>query len=272
MEGGNYIGTVSSLGDVKVRLPEEKFYTIVAVDKRNYEERQAQASQFNTLTYYSNIQGYTVRVSPSSTYGGGNWVFNNNTSFWVQIKKTDLSQNFAVIAPNAARVIIPIALDTSYDYYVYFSKELKYNGKVVALVETTDRSQANTARVNNSSVPYTTTITMGNVPNNSIKPAVMVKNLSNKSVRVNYANQQKTNGSADGDFVVVGGKNELISGFEIGDNTNVIEFSAVAWTENKKVPIDMSMQANKVYEITIPSSENASGITVTEVAASIYYD
>ena len=74
-----YIGTVSSLGSVKIRFPEEKFYTIIAVQKSNYIERLAQAAQFNSLTYYSNTQPYTIPVSPSSTWGGGNWVFNNNT-------------------------------------------------------------------------------------------------------------------------------------------------------------------------------------------------
>jgi hypothetical protein len=273
LESGNYIGTVAPLSSVKVKLPEEKFYTILAVEKENYEERQAQAAQFNVLTYHSNTQPYSVTVSPSNTYGGGTWIFNNNTSFWVQIKKSDLSQNYAVIAPNAARVSIPIAVNTPYDYYVYFSKELKYNGKTVALVEATDRSQANTAQVNNDSPVYTTTINAANVPTNSIKPAVMVKNNSNKSIRVYYgANNQKTNGGAGGDFVITGGASQLVSGFEINDNTSVIEFSAMSWEQNKKVPVDMVMQANKIYEITIPSNENASEITATEVDASKYYN
>jgi hypothetical protein len=273
LEKENYIGTVPPLGAVHVKLPEEKFYTIVAVDKGNYEERQAQAAQFNVLTYYSNIQPYSVTVSPSSTYGTGTWVFNNKTTFWVQIKKADMSQNFAVIAPNAERVFIPIAINTAYDYFVYFSKELRYNGKTVALVETTDRSQANTAQVSNENPVYTTTINPANVPTNNVKPAVMVKNNSNKSVRVYYAdNNQKTNGGAGGDLVITGGTSQLISGFEINDNTNVIEFNALAWEQNKKVPVNMVMQANKVYEITIPSNENASEITVTEVEASNYYN
>jgi hypothetical protein len=271
VEAANYIGTIDSLSSIKVKLPDEKFYTIVAVDKENYEERQAQASQFNVLTYYSNTQPYSITVSPSSTYGGGTWVFNNKTSFWVQIKKTDMSQNYAVIAPNAERVSIPIAINTPYDFFVYFSKELKYNGKTVALVEMTDRSLANTAQVSNSNPVYTTTINTSTAPSSNIKPAVMVKNNSNKSVRVYYANSQKTNGAANGDFVITGGESQLISGFEIKDNTSVIKFSAVAWDQDKQVPVDMVMQADKVYEITIPSNEAASGITVTEVDASEYY-
>jgi hypothetical protein len=272
VEKANYIGTVDSLSSVQVKLPEEKFYTIVAVEKENYEERQAQAAQFNVLTYYSNIQPYSVKVTPSSVYGGGSWVFNNSTSYWVQIKKADLSQNYAVIAPNAQRVIIPIAMNTPYDYFVYFSKELKYNGKTVALVETTDRSQANIAQVTNDTPVYTTTITLNTIPNGGINPAIMVKNNSNKSVRVYYANSQKTNGAASADFVITGGESGLMSGFASGNNTNVIEFYSPAWELNKKVPVDMEMKANKVYEITIPANENASDISVTEVDAETYYN
>jgi hypothetical protein len=271
VEKGKYLGTISPLGSVQLRLPDEKFYTIVAVDKANYEERQAQAAQFNVLVYYSNTQPYSVTVSPVSTYGGGSWVFNNNTGFWVQIKKSDLSENYAVIAPNTQRVIIPIAVNTPYDYFVYFSKELKYGGKVVALVEITDRSQANTAQATNANPVYTTTINNVNVPTNNIKPAVMLKNNSQKTVRVYYGGQQKTNGAAGNDLVITGGASLLVSGFEIDDNTNAIEFNALAWEYNKKVPVNMVMAANKVYEITIPNNENASEITVTEADSSKYY-
>jgi hypothetical protein len=267
----NYIGTVGSLSSIKVKLPAEKFYTIVAVDKTTYEEQGLKASQSNVLTHYSNTMAYSVSVTPLVTYGGGTWIFNNNTAYWVQIRKTDMSGNYAVIAPNAQRVSIPIALSTPYDYYVYFYKELKLNGKVIAVVESSDRSQSNTAQVANAAEPYTTTIKANDVPSN-IKPAVMVKNNSNKSVRVYYATQQKTNGSIGADFVIVGGASELLTGFEPNDDTTSINFAAVAWDSNKAVPVSMSMQNDKVYEIIIPQNENASEITVTEVDASKYYN
>jgi hypothetical protein len=271
VEKGKYLGTIDPLGTVKLKLPSEKFYTIVAVEQGNYEERLTQAAQFSTLTYYSDTQPYSINVSPSSTYGSATWTFNNNTTYWVQIKKADLSENYAVIAPNAQRVSIPIVPNTTYDYFVYFSKELKYNGKVVALVETTDRSQANTAVATDETPTYTTTIKATDVPTN-IKPAVMLKNNSTKTVRVYYANKQMTNGSAGNDLAITGGATQLVSGFETGDKTNVIEFYALAWEHNKKVPVDMEMKANKVYEITIPANEEASGITVTEVDGSTYYN
>jgi len=270
----NYIGTVSSLGSVKIKLPDEKFYTIIAIQKANYEERQAQAAQFNSLTYYSNTQPYTISVSPSTTWGGGNWVFNNNTNYWVQVKKADLSQNYAVIQPNAQRVTVPIGVGEIYDYFLYFSRELKYEGKVIALVDFTDRSQANTASVNASNPTFTTTINNTAVPSSNIKPAVMVKNNSSKTVRVYYANTQKTNGAPGGDFVVVGGQSQLVSGFEINDDTKTISFNALAWEQNKQVPASASMPmlADKVYEITIPNNEDASQITVVEAEASKYYN
>ena len=269
----SYIGTVGSLGSVKVKLSEEKFYSIVAVEKSIYEERQAQAAQYNTLTYYSNTQGYTISVSPSNTYGGGNWVFNNNTTYWVEIKKIDLSMNYAVIAPGALRVTIPIGIGEIYDYSVHFRKEIKSAGKVVALVETSDPTQNNTVQVSFENPTFTTNINPVDVPAN-IKPAVMVKNEAAQTVRVYYSQTQKTNGAPGGDFVVVGGQRQLISGFEAGDDVKNINFGATAWFANKWVPASLSksMTADKVYEITIPSSGNAADITVVEVNGSDYYN
>jgi hypothetical protein len=268
-----YIGTAGSLSSVKIKMPEEKFYTIVAVDKANYIERRGQAAQFNSLTYYSNLQPYTVPVTPSSTWGGGNWVFNNNTNYWVQVKKADLSMNYAVIAPNAQRVTIPIGVGEIYDYFLYFSRELKYDGRTIALVDFTDRSQSNTAQVSNSAPTFTTNINNANVPSSNIKPAVMVINNASQTVRVYRSNTQMTNGAPGGDFVVVGGQRQLISGFEINDLTTVINFQALAWETPKYVPVtqEWSMIADKVYEITIPISGEASGITASEVNASKYY-
>jgi hypothetical protein len=274
VDKANYIGTIGSLGSVRIKLPDQKFYTIVAVQKSNYEERRAQAAQFNSLTYYSDTQPYTISVSPSTMWGGGNWVFNNNTNYWVQVRKADLSQNYAVIQPNAQRVTVPITIGEIYDYSLYFSRELKYNGVIVALVEGTDPKQNNTAQATAANPTYTTPI--NNIDASaSIKPSVLIKNDSNKTVRVYYSQTQKTNGTPSGDFVVVGGQRQIISGFETGDNTSNINFSAGAWTEgNKQVPAaqGMAMQINKIYEITIPSNEDASQITVVEVNASNYYN
>jgi len=272
VDKNTYLGTVSSLGSVRIKMPEQKFYTIVAVQKSNYEERREQAAQFNSLTYYSDTQPYTISVSPSTMWGAGNWVFNNNTNYWVQVKKADLSQNYAVIQPKAQRVIVPITIGEIYDYSLYFSRELKYNGVIVALVEGTDSKQNNTAQATIDNPTFTTPINDIDA-SASIKPSVLIKNDSNKTVRVYYSQTQKTNGTPSGDFVVVGGQRQIISGFESGDNTSNINFSAGAWTTNKQVPASQGkvMEINKVYEITIPINEDASQITVVDVDASIYY-
>jgi len=273
VEGKNYIGTVSPFGSIQIRLLDEKFYTIVAVQKSNYEERLTQAAQFSSLTYYSNTQAYTIPVSPSTTYGGGNWVFNNYSNYWVQIKNTDLSQNWAVIATGAQRVAVPIPMNTIYNYFVYFSKELKYNGKTIALVDSNNIALANSIQATNANPSPVTDIYQSDIPSNSLKPAVMVINESNKGIRVFSGSTQKTNGAPAGDFIVSGGQRELVVGFEINDNTSAINFDAIAWQGAKRyVPESILMEASMVYEIRLPTSELASGITVNAVPASNYLD
>jgi hypothetical protein len=269
----NYIGTVSPLGKVNIRLPEEKFYTIVAVEKNNYIERRGQASQFSTLTYHSNTQAYTIPVTPMTTYGGGNWVFNNYTNYWVQVKNTDQSQNWAVIAPMAQRVSVPIPMNTIYNYHVYFSRELKYNGKTIALVDSNNIALSNSIQVTDANPTQVLDITTSNIPNASVKPAVMVINDSNKGIRVFYSSTPKTNGAPGGDFIVSGGLRNLVVGFEVGDVLSNINFDAIAWQGTKRyVPNSTTMAASTIYEIRLPASEVASEITVTPVDASTYLD
>jgi len=83
--GTNYIGTVDSLNSIKVTLPEQKFYTIVAVDKKTWEEKGEQAERSSNLTYFSRTQPYSLNVSPSVMGGGGKWYINNPTNYWVFI-------------------------------------------------------------------------------------------------------------------------------------------------------------------------------------------
>jgi hypothetical protein len=68
----------------------------------------------------------------------------------------------------------------------------------------------------------------------------------------------------------------MITGFGAGDNTQNINFHALAWENNKWVPSTqaLTMAADKVYEITIPNGNDpsASDITVVEVDGSKYYN
>jgi len=68
-----------------VRLPDEKFYTIVAVEKADFEERRYQASQFSSLTYHSRTQPFDVKVNSGLTSGSRRWVLNNNTRYWCKV-------------------------------------------------------------------------------------------------------------------------------------------------------------------------------------------
>jgi hypothetical protein len=265
-----YIGTIGPLGSVRVKLPEEKFYSIIAVQEEGYKDRGSGAGQFQVLVYYSNTASYAVTVSPSNAYGGGAWVLNNKTNFWVEIRDSGSGQIHVILPPATERIVIPIALNTPYDYSVCFKKELRYNGKTVAFAEAVDSSQADSIQVDDENPTHTTTLrNSGNLDFN-IKPAVLVKNQTSKGLRLYYADQPKTNGEVD--FVIRTASSHLVSGFEVGANVNAISFKSPSWGQDKRVPVDMVMKADKVYEITIPGSENASEITVVEAEASAYYD
>jgi len=272
----NYIGTIGSLGSVRVKMPDQKFYAIIAVQKDNYIERKAQADQFHQMAYYSNTQAYTISVSPSSIWGGGNWRFNNYTNYWVEVKKADLSQNYAVIQPNAKSVNIPIEIGVIYDYSLYYSRDLKYNGMIIAKVETTNPKKDDVVQVNADNPTRVTDIEDVNVTANT-KPYVMVINNSAVGIRVFYSNTQKTNGAPQGDITVQSGQRLLFAGFEPEDLTTNLNFRAASWqTNHRYVPESQSMpmQRDKVYEVTIPSGAEpaASAITVTEVDASTYFN
>ncbi|GHV94497.1 hypothetical protein AGMMS50293_08170 [Spirochaetia bacterium] len=275
--GANYIGTISSLSSVKVKLPEEKFYNIVAVDKTTYEERGAQASQVSVLSYYSNLQGYTISVAPTGAFGGGTWIFDNYTNYWIQIRKSTQSENYAVIAPNARRVTLPIAIGTAVNYDVYFSKEVKYSGRVIAMVEFTDIRSANLHQFTPTSPTHTTTIGGGGLtePSADIKPAVFVTNSAMTGVYVYFSNKQMTNGSPYEEFVLNSGEHDLITGFEAGDSLSSINFRAPSWGANfRQVTATGTMAMNKVYLITIPVSGDGTNpiTTVEEKDASEFYD
>ena len=269
VDKGNYIGTIGNLGEIRVKMPEQKFYAIVAVQKANYEERKAQASQFHEMAYYSDTQAYTISVSPSSLWGGGIWRFNNYTNYWVEVRKADLSQNYAVIQPNAKMVNIPIEVGAIYDYSLYYSRDLKYNGMIIAKVETTNPLLDDSVQVNALNPTHVTDIENVSV-NANTKPFVMVINNATVAVRVFYGGTQKTNGAPSGDIIVPSGQRLLFSGFEPGDLTTSLNFRASSWATNHRyVPATQAytMANDRVYEVTIPTNGNAADIIVKNVLA-----
>ena len=256
VSGANYIGTVPSLNSIKVKLPEQKFYTIVAVDKKLWEERGEQADRFSDLTYYSNTQPFSMSVRPSGMYGGGKWYINNNTNYWISFKKADQSgETFAVAAPNAKRVLIPVQLNTTYDYVPHFYRELKYQGQVIALAESDVISQADTVIVRETTPGQTFTTDIGNtnIPSSKIKPTVFFTNSSDKTVRAYSGNVQLGNGATPGgdDFALMAGDNFLFTGLTAGTKVNSINFASIAWSSRVYVSQDTTMENNKVYKITL---------------------
>jgi hypothetical protein len=263
VEGANYIGTIDALGEVKVRLSDQKFWTIVAVDKENYEEKTSQASQYSSLTYYSNTQPFTVSVTPSNTSGNTSWVMNNNTdNFWIQVKSADGNTTYAVLRPGALRVSIPINLGQSYPFIPIFSRELKYDGKVIALSETADRSQGDIASTTSNRPIFTKDFGNADIPGTSIRPTVLLINNSGLTVEVFYSSSRMTNGAIGGEFVVLSGDRQLISGFNADDNTNQLNFSAIPWTTRKYVTQSTTMENNKVYQVTLGTGGNTTTVEV----------
>jgi len=280
VSGANYIGTVGSLSSTKVKLPEEKFYTIVAVDKGVYEDKGDQASQFSSFTYYSDSQSFSIAIK-NGTSGKGRWIINNNTDYWVSLKKIDQSGDvFAVAAPNAKRVTVPVEFEVSYDFIPHFYKEVKEKGKVVALIESDysdDVKQSDSVYTDEKNPTFFTEIggpeTDIELPTDDIKPAVFVFNNSDKSVRVfSGQHSQLSNGAAGADFALATGRSQLFTGLETGINVNTINFSSNAWNERVSVAEDLPMQINKVYKIVLSGKNGSYTTAVTEEDAEGYFN
>jgi len=272
--GANYIGTVDSLNSIKVTLPEQKFYTIVAVDKKTWEEKGEQAERFSDMTYFSRTQPFSLKVSPSSMGGLGKWIINNNTNYWVSFKKSDQSgEIFAVAAPNAKRVLVPVQIGTTYDYIPHFYRELKYQGVIYALAESDVLSGADTVIVRQTTpnLTFTTDVTPAKVPSSKIKPTIFFTNSSDKTVRVYSGNIQLSNGAeASDDFALAAGDYSLFSGLVAGSTVSSINFRSIAWQNPFYVTQDNVMENNKVYSITL-NGRDPYTTTITEQDAEEFY-
>lgn len=282
VEKDRYLGTVNSLSSTVLKMAEEKFYSIVAVEKSNYEEKAAQASQTSYFTYYSNTTPYQVDVSTSGTSGSATWMINNPTNFWVRFANIDgTGQNFAVIAPKALRVAVPIQPDKAYDYRVYFTKEISFNGKVIATVDTTDPALSNTAVASSANnYQFNTTVGTDFKPSDSVKPSILIKNnTTDRSVYVMKNTIQLNNGvsSVEG-LPVIAGASQIYVGLEVGDNLKSINFQNNGWTDSKLgnlwIEDDIIMEAGKVYTITLTGSMEDRKATVSAEPedASEYFD
>lgn len=272
--GENYVGTVPKLGSVHVKLPEDKFYTILAVDKENYEEKGAQATYFSDMVYYNGKQPYSMAVNAENTFGAGKWIITNNTSYWVSFRKSDQSgHTYAVVPPNATRVTIPVPFDVTYDYIPHFYKELKSNGKVIAIVESDVPSGRDIMMTRESIPTFNTTIGIDiTPPSANLKPAVYAANSSGRSVRV-YSGQNKQLGSTGmGDFALISGDKQLFTeGFDMGDSVGSINFELPDGTR-KYVTSDLVMQKDKVYYVQITGTAPNYTTSVQEQDAGEYFN
>ncbi len=253
----NYLGTIDGLGKVTLKLPDEKFYSIVAVDKSVYEEKTTNAAQTSYFTYYSNIQGYKIDVNVSGSSGNGTWLISNPTSYWVRFEKNDKSQNYAVVAPGALRVPVPIERDRAYDYNVYFTKEVKLNGKIISVIETVDTDLFGTAVAKSAnSYVYNTLVGTDINPSSMLKPSVMIKNDYNGTVYCKKSNIYLSNGAeAVDNLPLVSGERMVYVGLSAGDVLNTLNFENMAWTAGGKGNLflqdDTVMENGKVYQITL---------------------
>ena len=262
----NYIGTIPAMSSINVALTAGKFYSIVAVTKTAYETDQTLAAQSSTLAYYSSSQAYTVSVSPEDLTGSATWIFNNNTSYWASIEKVDGTGTYAVIAPNALRVSVPMQTNKSYDYKVVYKKQLKYNDTVIAIANKTSKVENNTASFMNLT---TFTTDLNGVPtsdNSDLAPTVQFINNTGKTLRVYNGQKQLTDsGIISDDYTLADGITGFFSGFTSGALASAINVRCVAWTGKFDCNDTTALENGKVYKVTVSvaSGENTENPTLT---------
>ena len=260
----NYIGTIPALSSINVALTAGKFYSIVAVTKTAYETDKTLAAQSSTLAYYSNSQAYSVSVSPEDLTGSATWIFNNNTSYWASIEKVDGTGTYAVIAPNALRVSVPMQTNKSYDYKVVYKKQLKFNNTVIAVANKTSKVENNTASFYNLT---TFTTDLNGVPtsdNSDLAPTVQFINNTGKTLRVYNGQKQLTDsGIISDDYTIAHGIAGFFSGFTSGALASAINVRCVGWTGAFNCTDTTTLENGKVYKVTVSIASGANTETPT---------
>ena len=248
----NYIGTIPALESIRVKLTSGKFYNIVAVQQSAYEENPALAIQTSKLAYYSDTQAYTVSVSPENLTGSATWIFNNNTNYWVSVEHVDNSgETYAVIAPNAKRVSIPVQANQSYPYKLIYKKELKYNNMTIAVAEKTSMEENDEASFFNLT-SFTTDLN-GIAPQeyDDLAPTVQFINNTGKTLRVYNGQVQLSDaGSTTEDYTLAAGVTAFFTSFTEGTNSSSINVRSVAWNGSQQCSESKTFEKGKVYVIT----------------------
>ena len=250
----NYIGTIPALSSIKVSLNVGKFYSIVAVTKEAYEKDSALATQTSVLVYYSDVQAYSVSVSPENMTGSATWIFNNHTNYWVSVEKIDGSgETFAVIAPNAKLVRVPVQTNQNYDYRVVYKKQLKYNGNIIAVSNKTSSTENDTASFMNLTTFTTDLFGDATKDNSDLAPTVKFINQTGKTLRVYNGQVQLTDtGIQSEDYALPSGLSAFFTGFSEGAVLSDLNVRNVAWDRNYYCcDFNTTLENGKVYIITV---------------------
>lgn len=261
----NYIGTIPALSSINVKLESGKFYNIVAVQESAYEtaiststdKNPVYPAQINKLGYYSDIQAYSISVSPENLTGDATWIFNNNTNYWVSIENVNNSgDTYAVIAPEAKRVSIPVKKNTSYAYKVVYRKELKYNNVVIAAAEKTSMEENDEASFYNLD-SFTTDLNgiAADDEYSDLAPTVQFINNSGKTLRVYNGQVQLSDaGIAADDYTLANGVTAYFTEFTAGTDSTALSLRSVAWTGNLKCTENVTFEAGKVYIVKVTAN------------------
>ena len=258
---GNYIGTIPAFSSIKVALDPGKFYCIVSVSKEAYLKDSSLAVQTSVLVYYSSIQAYTVSVSPENMTGSATWIFNNYTSYWVSVEKIDGSgETFAVIAPNAKLVRVPVQTNKNYDYRLVYKKQLKYNGNIIAVSNKTSSTENDTASFMNLTTFTTDLYGDATKDNSDLAPTVKFVNQTGKTLRVYNGQVQLTDTGINAeDYALASGVSAFFTGFEEGSRLCDLNVQNIAWS-NRYYCTDSStvLKNGYVYTIVVNSYKNSS--------------
>ncbi len=252
----NYIGTIPAMESIKVKLNSGKFYNIVAVQQSVYEENPTLAAQTSKLAYYSDIQAYTVSVSPENLTGSATWIFNNNTNYWVSVEKVDNSgETYAVIAPNAKRVSVPVQTNTSYPYKIVYKKELKYNNVTIAVAEKTSMAENDEASFFNLTTFTTDLNGTAAKEYDDLAPTVQFINNSGKTLRVYNGQLQLTDaGVSTDDYTLASGVTAFFTSFTAGTSATTLGVRSVAWNGEQKCTEAITFEKGKVYVVTVTAN------------------
>ena len=277
--GSNYVGSIEALSSITVSLEPGKFYSIVSVTKEAYEKNPELAVQASVLVYYSNVQAYSVSVAPENMSGTATWVFNNYTSYWASIEKIDSSgEIYAVIAPNAKQVSVPVQTNKNYDYRVVYKKQLKYNGNIIAVSNKTSSIENDTASFMNLTTFTTDLYGDATKDNSDLAPTVKFVNQTGKTIRVyNGQVQLADTGICADDYTLASGISAFFTGFEDGSRLTDLNIRNISWKKNYYCNNSTVLKNGYVYTVVVSKSSSSSANepvltwSVSKTAANNFY-